>query len=103
MELAPNKMWMIRQFHHLHVSPIRRRSRNSQPRGRHRLFILAVELITMPVPLADLQLPVNRMRQRVRLNLAWPRAQPHRSAQFFHPCLLYTSDAADEEDSVDLG
>ena len=32
-----------------------------------------------------------------------PQSQDCSWHLLFHPCLLYTSDAADEEDSVDLG
>src|SRR5690349_17638933 len=83
MELAADEMRMIRQLHHLDVSPIRSRSGNLQASCRQRLFILAVELITMPVPLADLRLPINSVRQRSRLDLAIPCAQTHGSAEFF--------------------
>ena len=55
MELAPDKVRMIRQLHHLHVSPVRRRSGNPQAGRNHRLFVFAIEFVTMPVPLADLQ------------------------------------------------
>src|SRR5437762_5367034 len=40
MELAADEMGMIRQLDHFHVSSIRSRSRNPQPRRRHRLFVL---------------------------------------------------------------
>src|SRR6476619_489240 len=84
MELAANKMRMIRQLHHLHVSSIRRRSGNAQARSRHGLFVLAIELIAMPVPLADFERAINLLRQGIGLNLAWPRPQSHRPAQFLY-------------------
>src|SRR5665648_1283619 len=37
------------------------------------------------------------------VGLADRASVPHRSPTQLDPCLLYTSDAADEEDSVDLG
>src|SRR5215472_10974670 len=84
MELAPNEVRMIRQFHHLHVSAIGRRSGNAQSRRSHWLFVLAVELITVPVPLTDLERAVNFRRQSIRLDAARPGSQPHRPAKFFH-------------------
>src|SRR5438045_908855 len=84
MKLASNKMRMPRNFNHLHISSIRSRARNLQPAGRHRLFIFAIELIAMPVPLADLGLPIDFICQSVSLNLARPSPQTHRPAQFLH-------------------
>src|SRR5580704_7609187 len=85
MKLAPNKMRMVRKFDHLYISPVRRRPRNPQPARRQSFFILTIEFITMPVPFADLILPVDFMRQSSRLNLASPRTQPHGAAKFLHP------------------
>src|SRR5215470_3707835 len=84
MELAPDKMRMVRQFDHLHVSPVGRRSGNSQSCCDHRLFILSVKFVTMPVPLADLKCSVNLVRQGIRLDPASPRSQPHGSAQLLY-------------------
>src|SRR5580704_2757151 len=84
MELAPDKMRMVRKFDDLHISSIRRRPRYSQPACRQSFLILAIEFVTMPVPLADLKLAINLMRQSSRLNLASPRAQPHGAAKFLH-------------------
>src|SRR5581483_5926780 len=88
MELAANEVRMIRQFHHLDVSAVGGRSRNLQPRRSQRLFILAIEFVTMAVALADFGLAVNAMRQRSGFDLASPRAEPHGSAQFFHAAQL---------------
>src|ERR1700730_4155710 len=84
MELAPNKKRMPRNLDHLNVSAVRSRAGNAQPGGHHGLFILAIELVTMPVPLADLGLAVYLIRQRSHLDLARPCSQPHRATQFFH-------------------
>src|SRR5712671_4633120 len=88
MELAPNEMRMIWQLHHLYVSSIWSRPRDAQPRRDHRLFILAIEFVAMAVAFADLKLAIDLVRQRVRLNLASPRPQPHGAAQFFHAAQL---------------
>src|SRR5579872_3304312 len=88
MELAPNKMRMVRKLNHLYISPVRSRPGNPQPARRQGLFILAVEFITMPMALADLKLPIDFMRQSSRLNLARPRPQPHGAAKFFHAAQL---------------
>src|SRR5271165_6732382 len=85
MKLTTNIMRVVRKLDHLHISPVRRRPRNSQSASRQRFFILAVEFITMPMPLADLKLAVNPVRQSSRLDLASPRAQPHGPTQFLHP------------------
>src|ERR1700747_1434008 len=76
MKLATNKVWMVREFHHFYISPVGCRTRNSQSRRDHRLFIFAVEFVTMTVTLADLKLSINRVCERVRFNLARPRSQP---------------------------
>src|SRR5262249_49565474 len=45
---------------------------------------LAIEFITMPVPLADLKCSVNLVRQGIRLDPASPRSQPHSSTQLLY-------------------
>src|SRR5579863_1973740 len=85
MELTPNKMRMVRKFHHLHISTIRSRARNPQSASRQSFLIFTIELITMPVPLADLKLLVDFVRQSSRLDLARPGAQPHGAAKFLYP------------------
>src|SRR6202521_4245227 len=103
MELAPNEKWMTRNLHHLHVSAVRSRAGNAQPRSHHRLLILAVELIAMPLPLADLGLAIHPIRQRSHLNLAWPPSQPHRATQFFHaPQLAQLVDHAMRSRRIEL-
>ena len=47
------------------------------------LFVLAIEFVAMAVALADFGFAVDLVRQRVRLDLAGPCAQPHGAAQFF--------------------
>src|SRR5580698_315366 len=84
MELAADKMRMVGQLHHLHVSSIGGRTGDAQSRRRQRPFILAVEFITMPVALADFGRPINPVRQRVWLDLARPRAKTHRAAKLFN-------------------
>src|SRR5579872_5244040 len=84
MELAANKMRMVRKLNHLYISPVRSRPGNPQPARRQGLFILAVEFVTMPVALADLELSINSMRQSSRLDFASPSSQPHSPAKFLH-------------------
>src|SRR5437588_728430 len=84
MELAANKMWMVGQFHHLDVSPIRSRTGNSQTSRGQRAFVFPVEFVTMAMPFADFQLTINFVRQSTGLDFARPGAQPHGSAQLFH-------------------
>src|SRR5258708_37785579 len=83
MKLAADEMRMVRQFDHLDVRAVRRRTGDSQSCSRQLLFILAIELVTMAVPLTDFRLTVNSMRQRPRLDLAGQLVQPHGSTHFF--------------------
>src|ERR1022692_891469 len=82
MKLASDEMRMIRQFHDLDISSVGRRAGDAQPGRHHRLFIFAIEFVTMAVALADLELAVDLVRQRVGLNLASPCAQTHGAAKF---------------------
>src|SRR5579872_3281943 len=82
MELASDEVLMIGQFHHFYVSPIRSRPGNAQSRRDHRLFVLAIELIAVPMPLADFEDAVDSCCQGIRLDLASPGSQTHGAAQF---------------------
>src|SRR5208282_2599992 len=84
MKLAPDEMRMIGQLDHLDVSPVRRRTRDFHTGGCHRLLILAIEFVTMAVPLANFGLAVNSEGESVRFNLARPGAKPHRPAEFLY-------------------
>ncbi len=53
MELASEEERVIRNLHDLHIGRIRRGARQPQPAAGQQSFILAVELIAMPVPFAD--------------------------------------------------
>src|ERR1700693_3702371 len=88
MKLASDEMRMIRQSHNLNVSSVGRRAGDVQPSRHHRLFVLAVEFVTMAVALADLELAINLVRQRIKLNLASPCAQTHGAAKFFDAAQL---------------
>src|ERR1700686_5813526 len=88
MELTPNEKRMTRNLHDLNVSAVRSRARNAQPGRHHGLFILTIELVAMPMPLADLGLTIDFVRQRPRLDLARPCPQPHRATQLFHAAQL---------------
>src|SRR5258706_2616397 len=83
MELAADEMRMVRQFYHFDVSPVGRRTRNPQPSRHHRLFVFTIEFVAMAVALADFELAVDLTCQRVGVNLASPRSQPHGAAQLF--------------------
>src|SRR5208282_5963982 len=72
MELASDEKRMARNLDDLNVSAVRSRAGNAQPGRDHGLLILAVELVTMPVPLADLGLAIHFVSQRPRLDLARP-------------------------------
>src|SRR5882724_10374871 len=88
MELAADEMWMVRQFNHLDIRSVRRGTGNSQSCRGQLLFVFAVELVTMPMSLADLSLTIDPMRQRSRLNFADPCAQAHSPAEFLYTAQL---------------
>src|SRR5882757_8612109 len=88
MKLAPDKMWMLRNLDHFNVSPIRSRSRNPQPASNHRVFVFAIELVTMPMALADFSLAIDLVSQCASLNFARPSAETHRPTQFLNAAQL---------------
>src|SRR5260370_16796742 len=90
MELAPNEKRMTRNLDHLDISAVRSRARNAQPGGHHWFLILAIELVTMPVPLADLGLAVHLMSQRSHLDFPCPSPHPHRPPHLLPPPHLPT-------------
>src|SRR5579871_873842 len=73
MELAPDEVGMIGQFHHLHVSAVWSRTGEAKSSRGQWFFVLAIELVTMPVALADFQRAVNFVRQRTGFDPAGPR------------------------------
>src|SRR5438270_1923631 len=82
MELAAQKVWMVRDLYDLHVSSVRGGSCDAQTAtGKHR-FIFTVELIAMAMALTDLRCAVSFRCLAVRLQFASPSAQPHGAAQF---------------------
>src|SRR6516164_8436782 len=84
MELAAQEPRMVRRFYDFHVILIGGPPGDSQPRGDQRLLVLPVELVTVPVPLADFVRAVSFVCKRAWLQLPRPRAQPHRAAHLFH-------------------
>src|SRR5437016_8542565 len=61
MELAAEEPWVVWRLDDFDVILIRRASRDAQARGDHCPFVVAIKLVAMPVPLADLQFPVSLM------------------------------------------
>src|SRR5208337_210770 len=88
MKLAADEVRVIGQLDHLDISSVRCGPGNPQARSRERVFVFAVEFITVPVALADLKLAIDPVRQGSRLDFARPRAQPHGAAQLFHATQL---------------
>src|SRR3954468_22939132 len=83
MELAADKVRMGIELDDLHVGAVRRGSGDAQPRAGENRFVLAVELVTMAMALADLRLAVVDLRsERPRGELAYPGAEPHGAAEF---------------------
>src|SRR5436189_2935919 len=88
MELADDDVRVIRQFHHFDVGAGWRGTGDAQAGRGQLLFVLAVELVTVAMALADFSFAVNPVSKRVGLDLAGPRAKSHRPAQFFDSAQL---------------
>src|SRR5579864_870601 len=59
MELATDEVGMPGNFDHLYVGPVWRRPGKPQASRRQRAFVLAIELVAVPMALADLGFPVH--------------------------------------------
>src|ERR1700732_4994118 len=81
MKLAAQIPRMISDLADLDVGAIRSLARDAQPGGRQNVFIFAIELVAMPVPLADLRRAISLLRETPFLQQARPGAEPHRTAQ----------------------
>jgi len=85
MELAAEEVRMARDFHDLDISCVGRGAAQPQSAASKQRFVLAIELVPVPVPLADLRRSaVGLGSQRILLQDAGPRAQPHGAAHLFH-------------------
>src|SRR3954453_6598345 len=69
MELAADEEWMLGDLDHLDVSPIGGRAGDAQAAAGEHGFVLAVELVAMAMALAYLEVAIDALRQRVRLDL----------------------------------
>src|SRR5271165_1200858 len=74
MELAAQEVGMVGDLHDFDVRAVGRCAADAQPAGGYHAFILAIELVAMAMPLADLVLPVRSVSQRARLEFAGPCA-----------------------------
>src|SRR5678815_5779218 len=86
--------------------PSRRPSADKQPRNRHLLACTVHWAIHLRVTSGRETLP--EFNALIRPKCSWlihegPRTRPEATNGWLYPCLLYTSDAADERSSVDLG
>src|SRR5438270_6505024 len=88
MELAPEVPRVVGDFADLHVGAVRRVAGDAQPVGGQLFFELAVELVTMPMPLADLRSAVRLAGEAVLRKTAWVRTQTHGAAKFVHSLQL---------------
>src|SRR5882724_13674350 len=59
MELAADEVRVVGQFDHLHVGSVGRGPGNSHARGNQRLFIFAVEFVSVAMAFADLGLAID--------------------------------------------
>src|SRR5262249_23308416 len=76
------------QFDHFDISAVGSRAADLQPGRGQRFFIFTVELITVAVTLADLQLPINSVGECPRFDLAGPGAQAHGAAKLLYAAQL---------------
>src|SRR5262249_30815896 len=84
MEMANEKPRGVRCLDDFHVIIVRRPSGDTQSGGPEDLFGLAVEIVTVAMPLADLCFAVSLVRKGTWLQFARPGAQAHGSAHFIH-------------------
>src|SRR6266481_8926019 len=84
VELAAEKPGMVGCFDDLYVIFIRSASRDFQSRSHQGLFVIAIKFVAMTVALADFEFSVRFVRERTRLQPAWPGAQTHSTAHFIH-------------------
>src|ERR1035437_8667867 len=82
LELAAQVPRVPRDFADLHVGLVRRLPRDPQPGRCQDLFVLAVELVAVAVPLDDLARAVGPAGETVLRQAARPPSQAHGSAQF---------------------
>src|SRR5262245_49505655 len=88
MKLASNEKRVIRDFDDFNQLAIRGKPAEYIPSLLESLAVSVIELEAMPVALLDNERAVKPCRARSDDQLAWLRAQPHRSAFFCHAGLL---------------
>src|SRR6516162_8182580 len=88
VELTPQEVWVPRYLNDLNVGSVWSGTSDSQSSSSQNALVLSIELVTVPVALADLTLPVGLLGERTVLQAAGPRAQPHGSTQFFDSAQL---------------
>src|SRR5438105_12677641 len=88
MELAANKMRMAGNFDYLYIRSVGRGPADLQPAAGEYRFIFAIEFVAVAMALADLKLAVSAVSERLRLQFAGPRAQPHGAAQLINSTQL---------------
>src|SRR5579862_2130506 len=74
MELAAQEPRVIRNLADLNVGLIRRFAGNSQASGSKNFFVLAIELVAVPVALADLARTIGSLGETALFQHARPRA-----------------------------
>src|ERR1035437_3448965 len=84
MELAAQEEWIAGNFDNLDISCIGSGAAQPQATTSQQRFVLAVELVAMAMPLADLCSAVGAGGERTLLQDAGPRAQPHGPAHLLN-------------------
>src|SRR5262245_60610304 len=81
MELAAQIPGVICNLAYFDVGAIWSLARNAQPARHQEFLVLAIELVAMPMPLADLGCSIGPAGEAALLQQTWPGAEPHRAAQ----------------------
>src|SRR5579883_1940484 len=88
VELAPEVPRVVRDFANLYVHAVHRLAGDPEAVARQHLLEFAIELVAVPVPLADLRCAVGLTGEAPFLQLADVRSQAHRAAEFVHTLQL---------------
>src|SRR5580704_14006130 len=80
MKLTAQEPRMVGLLHDFHVGAVRRMSGDTHTGSHKPLLVIAVELVAVPVALADFSRAIGPVGKRAWFDSARPRAQAHRAA-----------------------
>ena len=85
VKLAAHEPRVVGNFHDLDVRAIGRAARDAEPGVGERRSVFAIEFVAMAMAFGNLSRAVRFCSERAGLELAGPRAKPHRAAHLVHP------------------